>query len=253
MDSSIVKYLTKALSSVDIEVLLNDDIRLKSILKDFCPSLNKEISVIISFQINHFAIELYKKDKYISELDFIKFSERFASITGYERKTAEWGMHIWCNALNKNLDFGMSELNSSPSIVVKNTKFLKSIFVSVLLIISIFSFFLIKHTKIVKRNYVLYYKDLNGKYYGFFEDDKNNKNVLFFEVIQKPFDSTQYIINLKYNKVKQSAIGEMSLNINNNTINSILMGEGIVFKDTLRNKITLVSSIQNKAKWKFEK
>ena len=114
MDSTIQKHLLKALTSTNVEVLLYDWVRLKSILKDICPSLNKEISVIISFQVNKLAIELYNGNNEVSELDFMKIAERFATITAYDRKTAEWCVLIWCNALDKKLKFTYKSLKYPP-------------------------------------------------------------------------------------------------------------------------------------------
>lgn len=119
MDSSIQKHLSKALTSVSTEVLLDDWIRLKSILKDYCPYLNKEISVIISFQINQLATELYNNGSEVSELDFMKYAERFATTTGYDRKTAEWSVLIWCNALDKKLSFTYKSLKYPPPEIKK--------------------------------------------------------------------------------------------------------------------------------------
>lgn len=117
MDSSIQKHLSKALTSTGAEVLLDDRIRLKSILKDYCPSLSKEIYVLISFQVNQLATELFSVGNEVSELDFIKFAERFATTKGYERKTAEWCVLIWCNSLNKKLNFSYKSLKYPPPII----------------------------------------------------------------------------------------------------------------------------------------
>jgi hypothetical protein len=117
MDSNIQKHLSKALTTAKAEVLLDDWVRLKSILKDFCPSLHKEISVVSSFQVHQLANELFHSSQEVSELDFMKLAERFATVTAYDRKTAEWGVLIWCNALDKKLKFSYKSLKYPPPII----------------------------------------------------------------------------------------------------------------------------------------
>ncbi len=110
MDLAIQHHLKKIIKSDLKGLMYKDHIWLKSILKDTCPELKKEIMVINAFHVNHFTQDLKKGRRKLTRIGFAGIVENFRTVTGYDRPTSEWCLMVWCAVLNKKVSFKPEDL-----------------------------------------------------------------------------------------------------------------------------------------------